>query len=190
MGKPMVYRDSVYTEHQVIQANTDNGNLPITIAAGASVTITTAAIVVPSNEYWLLSAAGYRILTSAAGIVLDAFSARFQPGTRVQVLNQGGGAGGSTLTVPAVQIPIVNNNNTPTTFAFAGSLSGIELFEGDTLLFGAVLRNPTAGGIDVTNVVGGMRYRPLTLVTEQQVAQIQVARQDFALDARLRGTRG
>lgn len=187
MGAPLVYRDSVYTEQQQITANAASITLPNTIGAGASVAFNTFPITCTPGEFWNLIAGGIDLNFTAAGVVVDAATCALSPGARTQVFNQQPAVTGSST---AIRIPFQEGLILVSAIWLAFTLAGTEMVEGDALQFVITLRNTTGAAIDLTGVGGGVRYRPLKLVSEVQVANLQQARQDFALDQRLRATRG
>jgi len=181
MPKPLVSASSVYFEQRLI-ARDPSVILPLTVAAGGLASIITDPVVVPANEYWLLSSMGASITYSAPGLVLQAATGRFRPGPKIQVLFNVVGS-----TISDVRLPVSIGQINASADWFSCSLQGVEMTEGDEMVFAMLIQNPTAGPLDVTALQGGMRYRAFQVVSDAQVAAIQIARQDFGLDRRLRG---
>lgn len=155
--------------------------LPLVINAGASASLTTVPITVPNGEVWAVVACGFVVSFSAGGIVAQGVGGVSSNGLTPTI----GGAAGSSFFIPT-QIATTNANNAVASV----SLQGVELNEGDSLTFGMLLTNPTAGAINATAVTGLLRYKPYQLVSERSIVGVQDSRQDFALDQRLRFTRG
>jgi len=185
-GPPMVNASLVTTQQQRIEMTT----IPTTIGAGGLGIVVTRPITVPANEMWTINTAGVSLLVNNSGIIVDGGYCRITPSSgRVQQLDQSGIANAAIQPTFVPMSPAFANVNY-VQFVNAFLLQGVEVMEGDQIVFNIGLRNTNVVAVDVTQCNGAIRYRPMRLVSESQVARIQDLRQDFNLDARLRGVRG
>ena len=195
-------------ELQEAGASISSAALPIVVAASGIQVIVFEQMIVPFDEMWLVSYAGFAIEVNDSRV--RPFGAQTNA-TYAFVSTTGFGGTGPVGRTPVIPFTnafnpnlsaerttgIPSQNTTviggPGAAWYYGSvaLSGIRLMPQDSVTMGITVDNTDAAlSHNVTDGYAGIRYQPIKLVTNIEIARLQQARVDPGLSARLAGSRG
>jgi hypothetical protein len=169
--------------------------MPLNVPLSGTTYLGQTFIQVPTDEVWLITAAGLYVLGDDNRISLSITNERI-PQTWIELGTAGVGnrsrstiREGSVALAATPRIPIPNQiiQSGGSAISFVGiSLQGVSLQPGDFLVGSAWASN--SDGSAAHNVIGGgllVRYKPVKVVSEQSVSLLPGQREDAYLNQRL-----
>lgn len=169
-----------------------SGALPLAVPASAQVAVNLISIVVPAGQMWQVIGAGFQVDCDHGLLTVSGGTFACTPGVDVPEFDPAGGTpvpGKSAFRAPVIVNPI-NHSTTVHRSIVSLSLQGVELIQNDILSMQVTFTNADgAAAHNVTAIEGAIRYKPILIVSELGVAQIEAQRTDANLEARLRNRR-